>query len=106
MPSTNHLRRMLALVCAISASAVAADLPIITPAARLAATCVACHGADGVTQGSTLPALAGQPRATLAQSLRDFKSGARSATIMTQIARGYTDEQIEQLAAFFSAQKK
>jgi cytochrome c553 len=37
--------------------------------------------------------------------MRDFKTGVRPATIMHQLAKGYTDEQIEALAAYFSAQK-
>ena len=113
MPLKRFLPPKLALMLVLlqafsgaSASADAADIPTISPGARLAANCVACHGTNGATQGSTLPALAGQPRQALADSLRAFKAGTRQATIMTQIARGYTDEQIEQLAAFFSAQQK
>jgi len=90
----------------VTATAAAAEIPQLPQGARLAATCVACHGTNGATQGTTIPALAGQPRQTLADSLRAFKTNARQSTIMTQIARGYTDEQIEQLAAYFSAQKK
>ncbi|WP_373989486.1 cytochrome c [Duganella sp. BuS-21] len=77
-----------------------------SPGARLAATCAACHGTAGATQGSTLPPLAGQPRQTLSAALHAFKTGKREATIMTQLAKGYTDEQIEQLAAYFAAQKE
>lgn len=89
-----------------SASASAAEAPAISPAARLAATCAACHGTAGHTQGGTLPSLAGQTQQALSASLHDFKSGKRAATIMTQIAKGYTDEQIELLAAYFAAQKR
>jgi cytochrome c553 len=82
-----------------------ADGATVSTAARLAATCAACHGTNGATQGGTLPPLAGQPKQALAAALHDFKSGKRQATIMTQIAKGYSDEQIEQLAAWFAAQK-
>jgi len=95
----------LALACAHVHGA-SADIPEISTGARLAATCVACHGTNGATKGSTLPQLAGQPRQTLSDSLRAFKSATRQSTIMTQIARGYTDEQLDQLAAYFAAQKK
>ena len=100
--------RLLAFASATAAvtAAAATDIPQLPQGARLAATCVACHGTNGATQGTTIPALAGQPRQTLADSLRAFKTNARQSTIMTQIARGYSDEQIEQLAAYFSAQKK
>jgi len=101
-----QMKATIPVLLALVSAAAAADVPQIPPGARLAATCVACHGTNGATQGNTLPALAGQPRQTLSDSLRAFKTGLRQSTIMTQIARGYTDEQLEQLAAYFSAQKK
>ncbi|TMH50668.1 MAG: cytochrome c [Betaproteobacteria bacterium] len=71
---------------------------------NLAAACANCHGTNGVSlQG--MPNLAGQQRAYLVQQMQDFKTGKRPATIMHQLAKGYTDEQIEALAAYFSAQK-
>ena len=72
---------------------------------RLAATCTACHGTRGNTVGTALPPLAGQSKEALLASLKAFKEGSRPATIMTQLARGYTDEQLEQIAAWFAAQK-
>jgi len=51
-----------------------------------------------------MPALAGMLAARLTQTMSEFKSGARSATVMHQIAKGYTDEQIRLLAEYFSAQ--
>ncbi|WP_343732628.1 c-type cytochrome [Duganella sp.] len=98
--------KLIALGLLAACSAAAAELPAIPPAARLAATCAACHGTAGQTQGSTLPALAGQPQQALSASLLALKTGKRGSTIMNQIAKGYTDEQIEQLAAYFAAQKK
>lgn len=83
-------------------SAYAAD--VISSGARLAANCAACHGTNGATSGNALPALAGQSREALLASLQAFKAGTRSATIMTQIAKGYTDDQLAQMAAFFAAQ--
>jgi len=72
---------------------------------NLAAACANCHGTSGVSQQG-MPNLAGQQRIDLVQQMQDFRAGKRPATIMHQIAKGYTDEQIEALAAFFSAQKK
>ena len=71
---------------------------------NLAAACANCHGTHGVSQQG-MPNLAGQQGIYLAQQMRDFKTGVRPATIMHQFAKGYTDEQIEALAAYFSAQK-
>jgi sulfide dehydrogenase cytochrome subunit len=73
---------------------------------RLYASCAGCHGTAGAGKGGLLPVLAGQPKDALAASMRAFKSGARPATIMQQIAKGYTDEQVEQIAAYLAAQPK
>ena len=73
---------------------------------RLYANCAACHGTTGQPVGTTLPPLAGQPKDTLIATMRAFKTGARPATIMHQIAKGYSDEQIEQIAAYLSTAKK
>jgi cytochrome subunit of sulfide dehydrogenase len=73
----------------------------------LAATCANCHGTEGRSQpGSAVPSLAGLPREYLSEQLKAFKSGARPATVMHQLAKGYTDAQIDQLAAYFAAQPK
>ncbi|CAN7623191.1 c-type cytochrome [Pseudoduganella sp. LjRoot289] len=76
----------------------------IPSGARLAATCTGCHGTNGATTGNALPSLAGQPKDVLLASLQAFKVGTRPVTIMTQIAKGYSDEQLAQLASFFAAQ--
>ena len=71
---------------------------------RLYATCAACHGAEGKpAAGSSLPPLAGQSRQALAASMKAFQDGSRPATIMHQLARGYTSEQIELIAAYLAA---
>ncbi|MBY0238324.1 MAG: c-type cytochrome [Burkholderiaceae bacterium] len=84
--------------------AAAQSLPVISAGARLAANCAACHGTHGVTDGAALPALAGQDQGVLLAALKAFQSGARPGTIMPQIAKGYTDQQLAQLAEFFAAQ--
>lgn len=73
--------------------------------ARLYATCAGCHGTNGGGTGGALPVLAGQSQEALAASLRAFKAGTRQSTIMQQIAKGYSDEQIVLLADFLAAQK-
>lgn len=71
-------------------------------ARNLAATCTACHGTDGRSVGGIPPSLAGQDKNYLLQALKDFKAGKRPATIMHQLAKGYTDDQLELLATYFS----
>ena len=70
-----------------------------------AAGCANCHG----TQGNALEgqvSLAGMPKSDMVQKMQDFKTGRRPATLMHQLAKGYTDEQIEAIAAYYAAQKK
>ena len=72
----------------------------------LAATCAACHGTDGraVAGEANIP-LAGLTKDRIVSQVQDFRDGKRPATVMHQIAKGYSDEQITALAAFFAAQK-
>jgi sulfide dehydrogenase cytochrome subunit len=67
----------------------------------LAAGCAGCHGQRGEGHGA-FPPLAGQPPAALLQSLRDFKSDRRSATVMPRIAKGYSDAELVRLARYFA----
>ena len=70
----------------------------------LASNCANCHGTNGKSaQG--MPSLAGMSADALSASMKAFKDGTRSATIMHQIAKGYSDEQIAALASFFAQQK-
>jgi cytochrome c553 len=73
---------------------------------RLTATCANCHGTNGFPSGTAIPGIAGLPKDRLMDSMQAFKSGARPATIMHQIAKGYTDEQIESIASYLAAQEK
>jgi cytochrome subunit of sulfide dehydrogenase len=73
----------------------------------LAATCANCHGTNGAAvPNANVPGLAGMPASYLIEQLKAFKSGARPATVMHQLAKGYSDAQIEQIAAYFAAQKR
>lgn len=74
-------------------------------ARSLAATCTTCHGTDGHSVGGIPPSLAGQDRNYLVQQLKEFKAGKRPATVMHQLALGYTDEQLELIATYFSKVK-
>ncbi len=73
----------------------------------LAATCANCHGTQGRAQpGSNVVSLAGMPSAYIVAQMQAFRAGTRNATIMHQLAKGYTDAQIAQIAGYFSAQSK
>ena len=64
-----------------------------------------CHGPNGQAQAGNQP-LAGASQSEMLKKLMEFKSGARPATIMHQLSKGYTDEQLAAIAGWFAAQKK
>ena len=71
-----------------------------------AASCAGCHGTNG-RGGDEIPAIAGRSKADLVTVLKEFKADKRkTATIMHQHAKGYTDEQLERIAEYFSQQKR
>lgn len=70
----------------------------------LAANCANCHGTTGNAQGS-MPSLAGQQKSYILEQMKAFRDGKRPATIMHQLSKGYTDQQIELIADHFSRQK-
>ena len=70
-----------------------------------AAACASCHGTNGQAQPGNEP-LAGANKDDMLKKLMDFKSGAKPATIMHQLAKGYSDEQLSAIAGWFASQKK
>jgi sulfide dehydrogenase cytochrome subunit len=98
---------MLALALAAAPLTAAAQDKDTLYLRSLAATCANCHGTDGrAVPGSAVAGLAGMPRDAMVASLMAFKAGTRPATVMHQIAKGYTDAQIQQIAGYFAAQKQ
>lgn len=91
-----------------AAPARAADDVAALRSAALAASCANCHGTAGhAVERSVVPALAGLPRDQFIAQMKDFRGeNTRKATVMHQIAKGFSDAQIEQLAAYFAAQKR
>ena len=100
-----HFRTMLATAL-ISAGALTTAAPSEAqqlPTA-LALTCATCHGTDGKSPGS-IPTIAGRPAKDLKDALVGFKTGTRHATVMNRLAKGYTDQEIDALADYFSKRK-
>jgi cytochrome c553 len=69
-----------------------------------AAPCVACHGVDGNSGNPEGPSLAGQHHGYLVRHLKAFRAGERQNVLMSPMAMILSDEDIEDLAAYFSAQ--
>ncbi len=68
-----------------------------------ASSCTGCHSApSGV---SAMRRLSGLPQAEIADKMIAFKSSAATATIMDRIAKGFSDEEIRAIAAWYAAQK-
>ena len=97
--------RSILVFAALAAMPVAALSQELTAGAQLAASCAMCHGTEGRSTGGNEP-LAGMPKSDLVRKFADFRSGKRPATVMHQIAKGYTDAQVDQIAEYFSARRK
>ncbi len=73
----------------------------------LAANCAACHGTNGrPAAGSTVAGLAGKPKGELQTAMMQFKEGKKPATVMHQLAKGYSDAEIAAMADYFSKQPR
>lgn len=70
-----------------------------------AAACANCHGTNGVAQPGN-ESLAGMRKEDMLTKLLDFKNGRKPATLMHQLSKGYSDEQLAAIAGYFAAQKK
>jgi cytochrome subunit of sulfide dehydrogenase len=95
----------IALVCAAALAAAPMVVSAQDAGSRLAASCAMCHGTSGHSVGGNEP-LAGMPKDELVRKFKEFQSGAKPATVMHQLSKGFTDQQLDQIAAYFAAQKK
>lgn len=83
-----------------------AALPAMAAAAPavLANSCNSCHGVDGKgLANSKVPAINGRPAVELVTVLKAFKADQVTVTIMNRLAKGYTDAEIDLIAAHFAA---
>ncbi|MDX5298908.1 MAG: cytochrome c4 [Gammaproteobacteria bacterium] len=69
------------------------------------ATCAACHGADGNSMMGNFPSLAGQGERYLVKQMQDVKSGARAIPEMTGLLDNLSQQDLEDIAAYFASQK-
>lgn len=105
----------MSVVGVVAASAALAAVATATPALAqdaktlrtraLAATCAHCHGTDGKAVGADGIRLAGQSKEQLVRLLTAFRAGEQAATLMPQIAKGFSAEQLDAIAGYFAAQR-
>jgi len=88
-------------LCAAAAAAQTIDANL---ARSIAASCANCHGTNGVSRGG-IASLSGMRKEDIVRTMQDFKAGTKPGTIMPQLAKGYTDAQIELAAGWFAEQK-
>ena len=92
---------IIATVCAVSSVHAAGDVQ--AGKAKVAA-CAACHGANG--QGvAPNPALAGKKEDQLIQAMKDYKSGKRDNAVMKGMVSAFSDQDIENVAAYYASLK-
>ena len=70
----------------------------------LAYTCAGCHGVNGSSVGPATPTIAGISEDYFIETMEAYKTGERPSTIMTRIAKGYSEKEIELMAKYFSRQ--
>jgi sulfide dehydrogenase cytochrome subunit len=93
------------LVLALGAVAASPALAAGPTAEMLAYTCAGCHGTDGSSVGPASPSIAGTDPVVFTDAMLAYKHEERESTIMTRIAKAYTEGEIEAMAEFFAAQK-
>ena len=95
------------------AAVLGASLLVVFGAARaedalmprnLAAACANCHGTNGHARGDLIKPLAGVPAERIVAAMAGYRSGAVPATVMHQIVKGFSDDQIKAIAAYYAAQ--
>ena len=93
-----HLIAAVAIVLASAGVAFAAEAP------AGAASCSGCHAANPRVE-TPVPPLNGRPAAETTSQMIAFKAGQRPGTIMGRIAKGYSEDEIRAIAAWYEAQK-
>ena len=93
-----------ALAAAIGIASIAAATAAFAEPPAGAASCSGCHPSSARVS-SPVPRLTGMDRAVIVKAMQDFRSGQRVGTVMDRIAKGFTDDEIQAIAAWFATQK-
>jgi sulfide dehydrogenase cytochrome subunit len=92
-------------VTAPATTPVAAANTAPVPVSTMAHSCAACHGTYGQLGDESFAPLAGMPSGQFVKTMIDFREGRRPATLMGHVAKGFSDEDLKGMGAFFAAQK-
>jgi cytochrome c553 len=96
--------RFAAALCAAAAiAALPSAAQDIAAGRRKAVACQACHGLDGLAKLPDAPHLAAQPAPYLERALRAYRGGERRNEVMSIAVKALNDEDIRDLAAYYSA---
>lgn len=68
----------------------------------VAQSCMGCHGTNGASVAGPMPSIGGQSEGYLLETMKAFKNGSRSSTIMGRLAKGYSDAELAAIAKFFA----
>jgi cytochrome c553 len=104
-----NMRELAAAVsmCTLAAACMAAWAEGNAEAGRQkSAACAACHGIDGNSTNPQWPKLAGQHALYLETAIRAYRAGIRENPLMQPMAEGLSDEDIRDLAAYYSSQQQ
>jgi cytochrome c553 len=92
------------LAAAIGVGLIAAVVVASAEPPAGAAACSGCHPAS-TRVTSPVPRLAGLDRAAIVRAMQDFRSGTRAATVMDRIAKGFTEAEVQAIAAWYATQR-
>lgn len=105
-PRLSPVRNLVVLTALYAASgtvtALAADA---NAGASKAASCAACHGANGISPSPTWPNLAGQKALYLSNQLKAFRDGKRNDPVMSPMAKPLSDKDIDDISAYYASLK-
>ncbi|MDH5484137.1 MAG: cytochrome c4 [Gammaproteobacteria bacterium] len=102
MKQKNIIKNCLLLVFSMASGVSLAGTP---SASMLADTCAGCHGTNGISNGPATPTIAGISNDYFIEVMEQFKAAEIPSTIMSRIAKGYTEDEIKLMARHFSGMK-
>lgn len=100
MSVTRPVRWIVLLGVALAPISVTADT---RASESLSVSCNGCHGWNGISQGASIPSIAGLDTEYMTKVLEQYRDGTRKATIMNRIARGYKTYELRKIARYFSS---